>query len=319
MLQARAKSHRICLVLSILVITASATLALVSCGNTDGGNEGGSNIEGPPRDTTPVVLQVTQPGTAVVADDRAVLDYSNASEGYICVLSYLDKRVKVLVYFNDIEYQYTIDGPGYYITIPLSEGDGQYSVNVYENIIDDRYSAIFSQVLDVAISDEFKPFLYPNQFVDFAAGDEATALSQQLAEGSVTDVDALNNIYQWVCANVDYDMNKAIMVVTTPGYLPNNADTIATETGICFDYAVLTASMLRAQSVPCKLVIGYAGQAYHAWMEVHCVETGRVLSYQFDGTKWMRMDPTFDAAAGGSADLSAVIGSGTDYFPMYYY
>lgn len=303
---------------AVLFAATFALLALSACDGMGGGS-GGSGVEGPPRDTTPVVLEVTQPGTEVISDERAVLDVSNAAEGYICVMSYLDVRVKVLVDVAGTQYQYTIDSPGYYITIPLSLGSGLYSIGIWENVVDDSYAAVFSHDLEVALTDEFKPFLYPNQFVSFAAGDEATSLSQEVSEGSVTDVDALNNIYSWVCANVDYDMDKATVLATATGYLPNNADTIASQKGICFDYAVLTASMLRAQQVPAKLVIGYAGQVYHAWMEVYCVETGTVLSYTFDGNQWVRMDPTFDAAAEGSQDLSAVIGSGTDYQPMFYY
>lgn len=300
--------------IAVALATASAVFLLASC---DGSSGGGSGIEGPPRDTTPVVLEATQPGVAIIDDGRAALDYSNAAEGYICVMSYLETRVKVLVDVAGAQYQYSIDTPGVYVTIPLSQGNGQYAVGVWENISGDSYAAIFSQTIDVALNSEFGPFLYPNQFVNFANGDEATSLGQQLAEGSVTDVDVLNNVYNWVCSTVTYDMEKATTVAS--GYLPVNANTIAQEKGICFDYAVLTASMLRSQQVPCKLVIGYAGSAYHAWMEVYCVETGTVLSYTFDGNMWVRMDPTFDAAAGGSSDLSAVIGDGTSYQPMFYY
>jgi len=294
---------------------------LTSCGslsNGGGGGGGGSNVSGPPRDTTPVVLQVSQPGTAVVADDNAVLDYSNASSGYICVMSNLqDVVVKVLVDVAGAQYQYTINAPGSYITIPLSEGDGVYSVGVWRNVSGDSYAAVFSQDINVTLSDQLSPFLYPSQFVNFATGDASTNLSQQLATGSITDVDAINNIYSWVCKNITYDMEKATTVAS--GYLPNNTDTINSGSGICFDYAVLTASMLRAQRVPAKLVVGYAGSAYHAWIEVYSTETGTVLSYTFNGNQWVRMDPTFDAAAGGSADLSAVIGDGTNYQPMFYY
>ncbi|MDR1087741.1 MAG: transglutaminase-like domain-containing protein [Coriobacteriales bacterium] len=303
--------------LAALTAALVAVLTLASCGGV-GADGGGSHEEGPPRDTTPAVLEVSQPGTAVVADDKAVLDYSNASDGYICVMSNLpDVKVKVLVEVAGAQYQYTINDPGSYITIPLSQNSGSYSVGVWENLTGDSYAAVFSQNIDVALSDEFKPFLYPNQFVDFAAGDEATKLSQQLADGSVTDVDALNKIYDWVSENISYDTAKATTVAS--GYLPDNTETIDNLKGICFDYAVLTASMLRAQRVPAKLVIGYAGTAYHAWMEVYCEDTGTVLGYTFNGDEWERMDPTFDAATGGLNDLTAVIGDGNNYQPMFYY
>lgn len=315
------RTLRYSLLAAVCIAAVFATLTLSSCDT----GEGGSGVQGPPRDTTPTVLEVTQPGVSIYGDERAHLDYSNAAEGYICAMSYLESKVKVLVKFTGYEgqasnqYQFTIDSGGYFITIPLTHGNGVYSVSFWENLYDDQYTPLFSQDIEVALNNELSPFLYPNQFVNFAAGDETTALSQQLAEGSVTDVDALNQIYKWICENITYDVDKATVLATATGYLPTNADTITTQKGICFDYAVLTASMLREQRVPAKLVIGYAGTAYHAWIEVYCVDTGKVLRYNFDGNQWKRMDPTFDAASGGTQDLSSVIGDGNTYQDMFYY
>ncbi len=305
-----------------------ACIFLNSCGSLSDslGGGGGSGQSGPPRDSTPVVLQVSQPGTLVASDEqgKAVLDYSNASEGYICALSNLSEiKVKVLVdapAFEELpatRYQYTITTSGSYIVIPLSAGSGLYTVGVYEHVMGDSYSPMFSQDIDVMLSDEFKPFLYPSQYVDFAAGDEATNLSQELTADAVADVDALNAIYEWVCENITYDTEEATTVAS--GYLPNNTVTLSKTEGICFDYAVLTVSMLRAQRVPARLVIGYAGTAYHAWIEVHCETEGSVIRYDFNGEKWILMDPTFDAATRGTLDLSGTIGSGTDHNPMFYY
>jgi transglutaminase-like putative cysteine protease len=234
------------------------------------------------------------------------------------VLSKLNAtKVKVLVDINGAQYQYTITQSDSYITIPLSQGNGTYNVGVWENISGDSYAAVFAQSIDVALSDEFKPFLYPNQFVDFAAGDQSTELSQSLSTGSVTDVDTLNKLYEYVIDNISYDTEKAVTVAS--GYLPNNSATLDSKKGICFDYAVLTASMLRAQRIPSQLVIGYAGKAYHAWIEVYCIDTGKVLSYSFDGNSWQRMDPTFDSANKGSINLADYIGDGNSYQPLFYY
>jgi transglutaminase-like putative cysteine protease len=204
---------------------------------------------------------------------------------------------------------------GSYVTIPLSHGNGTYVVGIYEHVSEDRYAPLLSQSVEVALGDEFRPFLYPSQIVRYAAGDAATTLSQELASGSVTDVDALNGIYRWVCENITYDTEEAAAVTSglAAGYLPDNTDTLNQKKGICFDYAVLTASMLRAQRVPAQLVNGYVDGVYHAWLEVYCVDTGTVSRYTFNGSMWEQMDPTFDAAARGPLDLSSVIGSGNNY------
>ena len=78
-----------------------------------------------------------------------------------------------------------------------------------------------------------------------------------------------------------YDYTRASSVQS--GYLPVIDDVLAQGKGICFDYAALTACMLRSQGVPTKLEIGYADKIYHAWNSV-----------LIDGA-WQRVDTTADA------------------------
>ena len=59
--------------------------------------------------------------------------------------------------------------------------------------------------------------------------------------------------------------------------------------------------MLRSLNVPCKLVVGYAGVEYHAWISVWSEEKGWIDgAIFFNGTNWQNMDPTY--AATGAAD-----------------
>ena len=78
--------------------------------------------------------------------------------------------------------------------------------------------------------------------------------------------------------------------------------------------------MLRSQGVPCKLVVGYAGSAYHAWINVWSEETGWIDAVIFfDGQSWKRMDPTFASSAGESAEIMKYIGDGSNYTAKYFY
>lgn len=301
-----------CLLACVLALT------LVGCGK-DVTLVMGSTNPGQLRDNEPVVLPTTAPGNAAQSNNKAVIDFSNSSDGYFCVKSKVPKtKVKVLVETpTGNQYQYTLLNTKKYMAFPFSEGNGTYKVGVWENIEGDRYAAVFSQNIDVTLSDEFLPFLTPSQYVYYAAGDEATTFSQELTEGATSELEAINGIYLWVAQNVTYDEEK--LKTLASGYLPENTSTITTKSGICFDYAVLTVSMLRAQRVPAQLVIGYAGSSYHAWIAVHSIEDGHLSYYQFDGTEWVRMDPTFDAARDLTRDLSSSIGDGTNYQPMFYY
>ena len=95
---------------------------------------------------------------------------------------------------------------------------------------------------------------------------------------------------------------------------------LTTKKGICFDYASLMAGMLRSQGVPCKLVVGYAGTAYHAWISVWSAETGWVDgAIYFDGSVWQRMDPTFASSSKGSEAIMQYIGDGKNYSVKYVY
>ena len=317
------QSHkRLAQLACVLFLLCALVFVLMSCASSSNGPNNpapGSTNPGNPRNNSPEVLQVSAPGEDVVEDAKAIMDYSNISDGYIMVRSTLGNvKVKVLVTVDGKVYQYTIAGTDQYVTIPLTEGSNKtYSIGVWENLYGDMYSLIFSQDISVALSDSFSPSLYPSQYVNFTAGDSAMQLSQTLTNGVTSELEAINAIYTWVIKNITYDTDKALTVAS--GYLPNNANTISTKTGICFDYAVLTVSMLRAQRIPAKLVVGYAGTAYHAWIEVYSTETGKIHIYTFNGNAWVReVDPTFDAA-GGRNDLASIIGGGTNYQPMFYY
>ena len=117
--------------------------------------------------------------------------------------------------------------------------------------------------------------------------------------------------------NITYDEELAANVKTN--YLPNIDNTLKTKKGICFDYASLMAAMLRSQGVPTKLVVGYSGEAYHAWISVYLKEIGWVDDIiEFDGKSWSLMDPTL-AANNSSSSVAKYVGDGSNYTVKYSY
>ena len=118
--------------------------------------------------------------------------------------------------------------------------------------------------------------------------------------------------------NITYDHELAATVQS--GYLPVLDTVLAKRSGICFDYASLMTGMLRSQGIPSKLVVGYAGTAYHAWISVWSEETGWVDgAIYFDGVSWQRMDPTFASSGRQSAAIMKYIGDGSNYTTKYLY
>ena len=171
-------------------------------------------------------------------------------------------------------------------------------------MVDDQYSTTFNQALPVKITNEFGPFLYPNQYVDFNASSTVVALGSELAKTADSDLDVVTNIYNYVISNITYDTDKAESVQS--GYVPAVDDVLNAGTGICFDYASVMASMLRSQRIPTQLEVGYAGTVYHAWISVHIDDIGWVNGIiQFDGSTWQLMNYTF-AASNSEKELKKI-------------
>ena len=160
-------------------------------------------------------------------------------------------------------------------------------------------------------------FLYPNQYVNFNSGSAAVATAAQLTAG-MDQIQTVEAVYHYVTTHVTYDYAKAQSVKS--GYLPNVDSTLATGTGICFDYAALMTAMLRSRDIPTKLVIGYTGDLYHAWVSVYINGVGWVDDViYFDGTKWSLMDPTFISTGGNSDAAKQYVGTGANYREKYSY
>ena len=139
-----------------------------------------------------------------------------------------------------------------------------------------------------------------------------------MSHGKTTELEKVQAIYEYVIHALAYDTSLASTVQT--GYLPDLDAVLEAKKGICFDYAALMTGMLRSQSIPCKLVVGYAGEAYHAWISVYTEKDGWIDNViYFDGATWKRMDPTFASSGEQSDEIMKYIGDGTNYIDKYLY
>ncbi len=276
-------------------------------------------------DNTIKALSPASPGIDVLGEDSegVSIDISNRAQGYI-VAHYTGESAKAkLILRKDgeasLDYIFDLTRGGYDV-LPLSGGSGTYQISVNENISGDRYAVVFADTFRADVADEFHAYLYPNQYVNFGPGSDSTIIAQQITASSPDVFAAVENIYNFVVENIAYDTVKAESASQglMAGYLPDVDQTLATGSGICFDYAAASAAMLRSQGVPARLVIGYSGQAYHSWIDVHIEGRGSVNTIRFDGEAWVLLDPTY-AAAYAAAGATALIGDGANYIPMYYY
>ncbi len=180
-----------------------------------------------------------------------------------------------------------------YESFPLQLGDGNYSVKFYENTVDTKYKVIYNKSAYVDVTSETDLYLISNQQVKWTATDDAIVYAKSLinSQAVMKGVATLSNrqkldvIYQYIIKNMTYDYEK--IKTLNSDYVPDIDVILAAKKGICFDYSVLFASMLRSQGIPSKLIKGYSTttDVYHAWNEV----------YLADEKRWIIIDTTYDA------------------------
>lgn len=285
--------------------------------SASGCSSSGTKSEEPPVYSPLQVLVPEAPGKEILGSSPLTLDISNITQGYLTAVSdSQDQKMNVqLTDENGTVYSYFIS-PGESAVIPFSSGSGNYQICCYQQIDGTQYAALFANTLEVSLENEFLPFLYPNQYVNFSPESEASKLSLSMVSEDTSDVDALQAIYDYVTENLTYDYDLADTVES--GYLPDVDATLESKKGICFDYAALTAAMLRSRDIPCKLQIGYSGTVKHAWVSVYIRSKGWVdKAVEFSGDSWSRMDPTFDSNSDDEETILQYIGNDDNYIVQF--
>lgn len=254
------------------------------------------------RDNTPVVLVGAADGTSTLGNESVTIDISHTSDGYL-MINYTGSNPKVkcqLTGPDQVNYTYNLTGG--YETFPLTAGDGSYTIGIFEFMEGTTYSTLFTQSFEVSITNEFGPYLYANQYVNFTSDSAVVKKGADLARSADEDLQVVENVYNYITTNFTYDYAKAETVES--GYLPNIDDVYSKQTGICFDYASVMATMLRTQNIPTRLEVGYMGDVYHAWISIYISGKGWVNGIiEFNGNDWMLMDPTFASTSGAPLDF----------------
>ncbi len=101
---------------------------------------------------------------------------------------------------------------------------------------------------------------------------------RRITSGADKVMDIVNRVTEFVYREMRPNASIAL--------LRDAREVLRTKEGVCRDYAILTASLLRSAGVPTKLVTGmvYSEGAfyYHAWVEV------------WTGSRWIGVDPTLN-------------------------
>ncbi len=222
------------------------------------------------------------------------IDLSEMGRGYIALSVVNESRLKLQMIREDMTYNYDLPNDGTPSVYPLNMGNGSYTIRVMENIAEDRYAELWSRTVEADMQDEYQPFLRPSVMVSYSESSDCVTVARQLATNCEDDLAVASAIYDYLVEHISYDYEKAKNV--EKGYLPDPDETLSSGTGICFDYAALTAAMLRSLDIPCQLITGYVGEdaLYHAWNRIYIQDQGWLtVEIKVTGDTWKRVDITF--------------------------
>lgn len=215
--------------------------------------------------TLVIIMLFVFTATAVFADNLIIEVNTADSTVEINTGSTDYSSFKVIIEKDDVEYIYNLSSESE--SFPLQMGNGDYTINLLGSNDGRRFRLLSKKSVSVILN-ENAVFLSSSQTVAWNNESDSTILAKELTENAVTDQEKFDAIYNYVITNVSYDYEKATSL--PKGYVPNPDTTLVDGNGICYDFAALTASMLRSVDIPTKLVKGYSSyiSVYHAWNEV---------------------------------------------------
>lgn len=187
-----------------------------------------------------------------------VFDVSSSRHGWIRVYGDINSKEKLRVVKGNDEVIYTAaDGANF--IIPLQFGAGIYRFYIYRLIEKKTYKCIGSRKLNAKFYNFKEPFLHPNVYVDY---DDAFADS--IVYKFINEEDYFSAVKNYVVNFYNYDYIRALLKKDA---MPDIQRCYEKKLGTCQDLAAMTVAIWRSLGIPAKLVIGYVGKNYHAWVE----------------------------------------------------
>lgn len=211
-----------------------------------------------------------------------VIDTKDTMAGIVRV-SYLgiNKKIKIMIEKGSSVYYYDLKKN--VEAFPLQLGRGYYTVSVLENVFENKYKLLTEKKFKADITEENTVFLKSVQPVIWNKDMEVIKFTDELTADIEGDEAIVQAIYDYVVSHISYDYDKSVNI--SPDYIPDIDEIFNNKSGICYDYSVLFAGMLRSRGIPAKLAKGYKSDItnYHAWNEVYI------------NGKWEIIDTTYDS------------------------
>lgn len=303
--------------ITTIIMIMLCCIALSACGGDSGGGSDSGGDDGAKKGSykVPEFKDAVYDAKKAEGNDEIKIDLSHSSDGYFAVHEDGSSKIKIQVIKDENEYLYDIR-PGVDEIFPLQCGNGAYNIRAMKNAGGTRYFELYSTSPKVKLSNEFQPYLRPNQYADYTKESKCVKRASEIAKSSADEEDFIKQIYEYIGGDYKYDKEKANNM--EKGYIPDPDKMLSQKKGICFDYASLAASMLRSQGIPTKIIFGYVGpdNLYHAWNMFYTEKEGwSSVEFKVNPKKWNRIDLTFYA----NGEDEEFIGDGSNYTEVYQY
>lgn len=312
MIATLANTHARVLKTLFIALACCALLPLSACAGSNAASEATGAAFAPAT----TIGQSTFDANAAQGENGTLIDTSHVTDGYVGASATSSARLKLQIVSGQASCNFDMPQDGTAIICPLTFGNGTYTFRVMQNTSGSNYVELYSTSADVALTSEFAPFVRPNMYCSYTASSACVAKARDLVKDASNQAEALEDVCTWIVDNIAYDDAKAAQLKDATGYVPNPDETLASGTGVCFDYASLGAAMLRSQGIPTRIVTGNVSPSniYHAWIMVYIDGTWKSAQFSVSPNTWSRVDLTF-AASGDNAN----VGDGKEYTDRYVY
>lgn len=176
------------------------------------------------------------------------------------------------------------------LQIPLTGGNGEYTIRIYRQVEGSSYAIVDVTKITLDLDDEGEVFLYSNVIVDYVITDSVVKRAASLVKNCKTEREVVEKIHKYLLKYYVYDYDKLANIdyLSSISYIPDTNVIFKSKKGICYDFAVVMAAMLRTQGIKCKVVTGYSSaqglNGYHAWNQI----------YDSEKDEWYTLDSTYD-------------------------
>lgn len=198
---------------------------------------------------------------------KVVFDDSQLGKGFLGVSVIDDTDVVVRITQDGYKRVWPIKNDGSANVLPFSASKNPYDVLVAE---DNGETGIFLGEYTVqSSSDSDEVFLAPSMLVPYDEFEEVLMISRYLASISSNEEELLRNTVKYIEST--YAQRKWYGNDDRLSGADHLNHILDEKSGACLDFATLFAALMRANGVPCKVVLGdVVGESRqaHAWNEV---------------------------------------------------